>query len=119
SRSSASVSSSDTQGPVRSLTLGSIGLNCQMTQTKRCTRCGIVKPRTEFKKRPSVSRDSVRPECRACSRIIQRNWKRENPERRLLIAARSRAKRSAQPFNLTIEDIYIPDECPMLGIALD
>lgn len=41
-----------------------------------------------------------------------------NIAQRMLIRARSRAKLVGIPFNLTIEDIVIPQFCPILGIEL-
>lgn len=37
---------------------------------------------------------------------------------RMLSAARHRAERDGLPFNLTIEDLHIPDVCPALGVEL-
>lgn len=42
-----------------------------------------------------------------------------NPKTTLLNRARGSAKERNLEFNLTIEDIVIPDKCPALGIALD
>jgi len=36
----------------------------------------------------------------------------------MLVAARSRAKSSGVPFDLTVGDIVIPETCPVLGIPL-
>jgi len=38
---------------------------------------------------------------------------------RMLVSARSRAKRYNYPFDITIEDIVIPEFCPVLGIKLE
>jgi hypothetical protein len=35
----------------------------------------------------------------------------------LLNGARSRAKRKAIPFEISIDDIVIPDKCPVFGVA--
>lgn len=40
-------------------------------------------------------------------------------KRDLVHAARSRAKRKALAFSLSVEDIHWPDRCPALGITLD
>ena len=42
-----------------------------------------------------------------------------NPKKRLLQAARNRAKNKNLPFNLTEIDIIIPEFCPVLGIKID
>lgn len=47
-----------------------------------------------------------------------RERRRENPEKIMLIAARRRAKILNLPFNLELEDIQIPDACPVLGVPL-
>lgn len=39
-------------------------------------------------------------------------------ESRLLGWAKQRARKKKLPFNLTLEDIVIPDKCPALGIRL-
>lgn len=62
-----------------------------------------------------------------------RRWQRENAprlngkkvvrrsklnERYMLNSARERAKKSGVPFDITVDDIFIPDICPVLGIPL-
>lgn len=49
------------------------------------------------------------------SGIVERT---ENTEKYMLKNAQSRAKQKGFDFNLTIEDIVIPDVCPVLGIPL-
>ncbi len=39
-------------------------------------------------------------------------------ERLLLVMARERASKKGMPFTLTLEDIIIPNECPLLKIPL-
>lgn len=70
--------------------------------------------------------------------LHQQNWRDANPERykeidrqsyqntrqhnrvsRLLSAAKERAKQKGIEFNLTHDDIRIPDLCPVLGIKLE
>lgn len=41
-----------------------------------------------------------------------------NMKRRMLSSARRRARREGTPFNLTEDDINIPETCPALGIPL-
>ena len=45
-------------------------------------------------------------------------WGRRNPEKRMLIGARTNAKRRGLEFTITVDDIHIPDVCPVLGIPL-
>ena len=46
------------------------------------------------------------------------NYRREFPEKLILTRAKARSKRYGIPFNLELEDIVIPETCPILGIKL-
>jgi hypothetical protein len=48
----------------------------------------------------------------------RRDWAAKNPERTMLNSARRTAKAKGLPFDLTVDDIVIPNECPVLGIPL-
>lgn len=59
--------------------------------------------------------------CENC-RIKVDKWRRQNPrpiEQQILNSAKSRAKRKKLPINITIEDIVVPEFCPVLGIKLE
>lgn len=47
-----------------------------------------------------------------------KTWAQNNPEARMLISARARAKKKSLPFDITKEDIHIPTHCPVLGVEL-
>ncbi len=47
-----------------------------------------------------------------------RSYRERNPEQMLLVAARNRAKKRGILFTLTVEDIVIPEVCPVLGVKL-
>lgn len=49
---------------------------------KRCTRCGTLKPLTEFSKR-SASRDGLDYKCRSCKVAASTQWALANREKRL------------------------------------
>jgi len=67
-----------------------------------------------------------------CTNCNKAAWRKRNPEKvksyrkeydgnvpnRILTRVKSRAKRCKIPFNLTIEDIIVPDLCPVLGIPI-
>ena len=64
--------------------------------------------------------------CLRKERSVETNKKRFDPnaisktiEYRMLTRAKSRAKIGNIPFNLTLEDISIPDTCPLLGIPIE
>ena len=48
----------------------------------------------------------------------RQQWKQTNPEKRMLIDAKVRAKRRGMEFTLLPSDISIPETCPVLGIPL-
>lgn len=45
-------------------------------------------------------------------------WMLNNPQAKLLIQARQRAKKDNLDFNIEVSDIVIPDICPYLGVPL-
>ena len=64
--------------------------------------------------------------CLRIERSAETNKKRFDPNAvsksvgyRMLARAKSRAKQNNIPFNLTLEDIIIPDTCPLLGIKIE
>lgn len=77
------------------------------------------------------------PQCKECARnymyarrqagleeglskydVYNYKWRTENPEAYLIHLARSRAKKKGWEFNLDIDDIKIPETCPVLDIPL-
>lgn len=51
--------------------------------------------------------------------VYRRQWRKDNPESKMLRETRKRASREKISFNLDREDIYIPTHCPVLGMPLD
>jgi hypothetical protein len=51
-------------------------------------------------------------------RELCRRWHKENPEHCLLIGAIERSKKKNWPCDITLDDIVIPEKCPLLGISL-
>lgn len=56
--------------------------------------------------------------CKACTNERVKKWQKDNPEKYLLNRAKERARAEGLPFDLTWEDITIPEFCPALGIRL-
>jgi hypothetical protein len=49
----------------------------------------------------------------------QRNSRARSPKDHLVSQAKMRAKRDGLPFNLTVDGLYWPTHCPILGIKLN
>lgn len=81
-------------------------------------RCGEVKAEDEFFR---VNRDGEkrRSVCKACSSNRSYKWGTNADERKMLDAAKRRAKQQGVPFDLTVDDIHIPAFCPVLGVKLE
>lgn len=48
-----------------------------------------------------------------------RDNRREYPEKRLLLGAKQRAKELSLEFNIELEDIKIPELCPILKVPME
>lgn len=49
---------------------------------------------------------------------MAKKWQEENPELRMMGFAMRRAKMYSVPFNLSVEDVVIPQFCPVFGFPL-
>jgi hypothetical protein len=47
-----------------------------------------------------------------------KRWKKKNPKQAMLSGCKCSAQKKGVVFSLTIEDIIIPEVCPVLGIPL-
>lgn len=48
-----------------------------------------------------------------------KEYRKGNPEKRLLLGAKQRAKERGLPFNLEVEDVSIPKECPVFKVPFE
>lgn len=46
-------------------------------------------------------------------------WRKEHRNREMVKTAKERAEKLGLPFNITEEDVIIPERCPVLGIPLE
>ena len=110
--------------------------------TKICTKCELEKDLKEFYK-TSTTKDGYTYNCISCYQLyreshreqsvsymkklretnpeklneVKRNsWRNLDPRKKMFQQCLHRAKRKHLEFNITIEDIIIPDECPILGL---
>lgn len=107
----------------------------KIMQSKVCRKCKVDKPLGLFNKEIR-SKDGLTARCRECretpeqrkmrydlnrDKILSdlRDKYRQNPKKSLVDGARARAKLKGVPFNLTVDDIELPDLCPILGVTLE
>lgn len=106
-------------------------------ETKVCSICKEEKPLTEFY--PRGDRKGYRSYCKVCWSVRRRDrykankrkegfsekhalaskrWRRENAEKQMFMRAKARAGNKGLLFEIQVEDIVIPDKCPILGIEM-
>jgi hypothetical protein len=84
-----------------------LGHDCQRyTSTAQCIEC---------KKKPSKSSDG---KIRKAGYAKKYRESEKGRRSRLLENAKRRAKKKGVIFDLTIDDITIPEHCPLIGIAI-
>jgi len=75
---------------------------------RECTFCGCI-----FEKRKEGCRMKI---CKPCNSLrVQRS---QSPELKMWRRAANRAKEQQLAFDILVDDIVIPDVCPVLGIPL-
>lgn len=78
----------------------------KISETEReCTKCGTIFLKTS----KTVA---------LCNKCNSERVKCTDPELKMLRRAKARAKSKGLEFNLTVKDIIIPKNCPILGIEL-
>lgn len=86
---------------------------------KRCTDCREVKPFSDFHKHAGAM-FGYNTVCKACRiPISKKKWQDTDYRYKMYSRAKSRAKRLNRKFDIKLEDIIIPDMCPILGVPLD
>jgi len=86
-----------------------------------CNKCGTEKHKSCYIK--------SRWDCKECQKQHRKDNAKENRERGFIYrlnhkememfkGAKSRAKERGLEFNITIDDIFIPEKCPVLGIPI-
>jgi len=93
---------------------------CELTipESKLCPSCGETKSASEF----AVTKYNISglyPYCKECNRDRHRANRQKNMEKVMLSVVKGRAKRDGIPFDLELDDIIIPEHCPVLGIKIE
>lgn len=90
-----------------------------------CNKCKNWKSKIDF----NFRKDGKSRSCKKCEDQYRRanmqrineyakNHKKKNIEKSLLYAARSRARQNGLQINIDLDDIIIPENCPVLGIKI-
>lgn len=88
------------------------------TQTARtCTKCKHEKSIDNFSRRSDAPHRWV-SWCHECLAAKGMSYRRERKDKMLLNHARWRAKSNGVEFSITIDDVIIPEYCPILGMQL-
>lgn len=84
-----------------------------------CRSCNTMKANEEF----HLFKKGVNgryPHCKQCRKPISaKHWAEFPNTKKMLARTKSRATARGIPFNLALEDIVVPEKCPVLGIRLD
>ena len=87
-----------------------------------CKECCTKEMKGRYKNNPELYKARAR-EYRKLNperyKEIHKKYKDSNPKRKLLDGSKYRAKKKGIENTLTIEDINIPEICPILGIKLE
>lgn len=93
------------------------GKHGRQAKCSECTSAAYYAPNKEKRLEASRRRRSTE-QGRERERAWQRNRRRTNPLPRMLLEAKARAAQKGLAFSLTVEDLEIPEVCPVLGIPL-
>lgn len=88
---------------------------------KKCRSCNKIKPFDEFHKHKNClfGINTICSLCRGYNAKVQWNHNQSNrPEYILWNSAKSRARSKNIPFNIEIDDITIPEYCPVFNVKM-
>ena len=92
------------------------------THAKRCPECRKIHRRNYLTEQKRILRASDKEYARRMKLSWDKQKFFEDPillyKKRMLYHAKRSAKRNNVPFNLTLDDIIIPEKCPILGIDI-
>lgn len=88
--------------------------NVNLIDKKVCFKCKKILPFDDFTKKAKCEH-CYSSQCKECRKSKIEN----NKEKFILYQIKNRSKRNNIEFDLTIDDIIIPEKCPILGVKLN
>ena len=86
---------------------------------RQCNICKEHRPQTDFYKVKRASKDILGvPRISRCRQCEMQKYMELDPRRKMVYAARNRARMGDLECTITVDDIVIPKTCPVLGISL-
>lgn len=91
-------------------------------KTKKCKICGEIKELKDFApssvRKKKCLEDISRNQCRACCNKARQKAYIKRVETSIMANIKARVRKEHLEFNLTYEDIIIPEKCPILEVPL-
>ena len=84
---------------------------------KTCSKCKKELPLSCFTKH-SKNKDGLQGSCRECNNKSSKEWNANNKDSLILKRLKERSVQKGLDFNLTVEDIKVPEKCPIFGFDL-
>ena len=86
---------------------------------KQCVKCLEVKPFGDFHRHKDCL-FGYNTVCKLCRvPLSKKHWKGTDYKRRMYDRAKGRASKNGREFTITLDDIVIPENCPVLGAPFD
>lgn len=80
-----------------------------------CKTCNKHRPESDFSKHKSCVGGFDTSRCKPCKKA-RADWAKVPLEKRIYNRAKSRAKKMGRDFDISLEDIVIPNRCPVLNV---
>lgn len=85
---------------------------------RECKKCGTWKPRLEFHAH-ALCKGGINTVCKECRKTVsKKQWENKTYIQKIYDRAKTRATRKRREFNIDLEDIVIPELCPVFDVPL-
>lgn len=101
-----------------------LGLYPETVTSYTCSCCGKRLPVKDFYNSKNTYQTKIKSSSQAkevtshCKQCIKDRMKKVSFEKYLWTSAKARSKRNGLDFDIEIEDVFVPQYCPVLGLEL-